>query len=208
MVMSKDWRQFVATVSRGKSQTLSPPDSDVSLHVPDGVYAVLQGSVHTDHSRFTRAIPKGECIVAPMVEFHEHKTHDEDEETKHQFIIKIPHCIPDKSKWRYIRVRQGDIYTHDAFIDIKKGDKDEVDETYYEVDDKFITVHTTHFTDFTCTICKDSFCSNMAMIFLFGSLSTLGEKTLAKVQAFLCSFLYVIEDYKKVRNMNELNHHN
>ena len=200
MQMRKDWRQFVATVSQGKSQTLKPPHSDVSLHFPDGVYAVLQGSVHTDHSRFTNAIPKGECIVAPMVEFHECHSNEECKRRKHQFIIKIPHCVPDKSKWRYIRVRRGDIYLDEAFADILKGNKDGPHETYYKIDECFITIHTTHFTDYTCTLCNYLYCSNLAMIFLFGSLSTSGESTDVKVQPFLCSFLYVIEDFKQVHH--------
>ena len=200
IVMARNWRQFVATVSQGKSQTLKPPDSDVSLTIPDGVYTILEGCVHTDHSRFVIAIPADECIISPMVEFHHHPLHDEEAEntTEQRYTIKIPHCIPHKSRWRYIKVRKGDISKKEEFIEIKRGRQAEKEKTSYDIGEHFITIHTTHFTDFTCTICKDTFCSDLAMVFLFGSLRPLEDSTVVKVQPFLCSFLYVIEDYKQV----------
>ena len=209
IMMVKDWRQFMATVSQGRSQTLKPQDSDVSLTIPRGVLGVLKGCVHTDHSRFVRAIPANECIISPMVEFHHCALREEDEEMKHHYVIKIPHCIPDKSMWKHIRVRRGNIYENQPFTEItnvscdESESEDEEDETKnwedcYEIDEKFITVHTSHFTDFTCTMCNASFCANLAMVFLFGSLRSSEERSLVKIQPFLCSFLYVIEDYKSV----------
>ena len=81
-------------------------------------------------------------------------------------------------------------------MDITEMNQGEPTETYHEIDERFITIHTNHFTDFTRTLCKYSYCPNVAMIFLFGSLDTAEGQTDAKVQPFLCSFLYVIEDFK------------
>ena len=196
--MTKKWRQLVATVSQGKSQTLKPPDSGVSLTIPEGIHAVLKGCVHTDHSRFVKAIPADECIISPMVEFHRHSLNDEDEERKLSYTIRIPHCIRQRSKWRHIKVRKGDIYKDEDFVEIKERSQAGKTDTSYEIDEHFIIIHTTHFTDFTCTMCNGTFCSDLAMVFLFGSLCPLEDITVVKVQPFLCSFLYVIEDYQKV----------
>ena len=203
MTMRKNWRRYMATVSQGKTVTLRAEKSDVSLRVPEGVYAVLQGCVHTDHSRFVHAIPREECIIAPMVEFHAFPSLVPEEfKPKQLYTIKIPHCVRDRRDWKYIRVRSGDIHGDNVFTDIEKYDGKKCSgDSFYVIDKHFITITTTHFTDFTCTQCKNSCCPNLAMLFLFGSIKHSAQrKSLLEVQPFLCSFLYGIKDYKEVNN--------
>ena len=200
VTMRKNWRRYMVTISQGKALTLQAEKSDVSLHVPDGIHAVLKGCVHTDHSRFIKAIPPDECIVAPMVEFHDHPIpmapiH---QPTKPQYIVRIPHCVPDESDWEYIWVRSGDIHGDNIFTDIEKYKEKGNQETYYKIDEEFITIYTTHFTNY-CVSCKRSFCSNLASCLLFGSVRVnYKAETLAMVQPFFCSLLYNIQDYREV----------
>ena len=200
MTMRKNWRKYMAMVSQGKAVTLQDEKSDVSLKVPDGVHAVLQGCVHTDHSRFVHAIPREECIVSPMVEFHLLSSLvPEETEPKHQYTIRIPHCVPEEAHWKYIKVRSGDIHGDSEFTEIKRFDGKKIQGTCYQIDKRFITITTTHFTDFTCTLCENSCCPNLAMLFLFGSIKhNVQRKTQLEIQPFLCSFLYIITDYREV----------
>ena len=201
VTMRKNWRRYIVTVSQGKALTLQAEKSDVSLHVPDGIHAVLKGCVHTDHSRFVKAILPDECIVAPMVEFHDHPipTAPIHQTTKPQYIVRIPHCVPDESDWQYIRLRSGDIHGDNIFTDIEKYKENGDQEIYYKMDKEFITILTTHFTNYTCTACKKSFCSSLASCLVFGSIEPYSEEeNLAVVQPFFCSLLYNVQDYKEV----------
>ena len=200
-MMRKNWRRFMVTVSQGKALTLQAEKSNISLHVSDGIHAVLQGCVHTDHSRFIKAIPPDECIVAPMVEFHDNPipvapTH---QPIRPQYIVQIPHYVPDESDWEYIQVRSGDIHADNIFTDIEKYKENGDQEIYYKMDKEFITILTTHFTNYTCTAYKKSFCSSLASCLVFGSIEPYSEEeNLAEVQPFFCSFLYNIQDYLEV----------
>ena len=192
----KNWREFFVTVSQGQGHTIKAPNSGVSFQIPDGVHAVFSARVHTDHSRFMSVVPDNECIAGPMVEIHHHLLKESHEE--HRYIIKIPHCAPDKSYWHYIRVRSGDIYGDNVFSDIEPFDRIKRQDRWYEIDQHYITIHTTHFTNFICNLCKNVCCPNLATVFLFGSVTPSEEKTIVKLQPFVCSFLYVIEDYMLV----------
>ena len=192
----------MALVSQGKAKTLQAPKSDVSLNVPDGVHAVLKGCVHTNHLRFKKAIPENECIISPMVEFHEHPLGNKENQSKPQYIIRIPHCIPDKTHWKYIKVRYGDISSDNPFTYIPKKkpwNKWRIGPVFYEIDQYFITIHTTHFTDFICSVCQNLCCLHAVMLFLFGSIRTPApSRSVVEIHPFLCSFLYNIKDYRHV----------
>ena len=213
ITMHRNWRRCIATTCLGEATTLQAPKSKVSLYTPEGISAVLIGCVYTDYLRFMKAIPREECIIAPLVEFHNLPLSTSKDQpnprNEPQYIIRIPHCIPNESDWEYIQVRSGDIHGDNIFTDIEKYKENGDQETYYKMDEEFIIIYTTHFTNFTCTTCKNFCCSNLAKVFLFGSIDTTErygnideryDETLVKIQSFLCSCLYNIQDFRDVRS--------
>ena len=196
--MFKNQRQWVATVTQGKGRTLQGDGSDVSLTIPAGVHGVYMTRVHTEHSRFINVIPDDECLVGPLVEVAHHAPSDEVKEIADPYVLKIPHCIRDQKNWRFIKVRSGSIYKQQPFRELPSYDGCK-GESYFKIDRHFITVYTYHFCHFTCTMCKKS-CPAAARVFLGGSLSSSSSdnRTDVEIKAFLCSFLYLIPDFKKV----------
>ena len=99
-------KMFTATVSQGEKGILQDSESDVSLHIQKGSAGVYKKCVHTDHSRFKGEIPGEECIITPLVEIHHLETTDAEEENKRNFVIKLPHCIPEQELWKQVKVRK------------------------------------------------------------------------------------------------------
>ena len=139
-----------------------------------------------------------ECFVGPMVEFHESTTNEHSQKEKCQYINKIPHCIEDEGLWDKIRVRSGNRYRENNFSDVERFDNRRQQETYFEIEKDFIIIYTTHFTNYICSLCDYLYCSDLAQVFLFGSLTPARQLTLVEVKPFLCSRLYVIKDFKAV----------
>ena len=195
----KKRRKYMATVTQGEAVTLQAPDSDVSLSVPKGVKSVIVGRIHTNYTRFKNAIPNDECIIGPMVEFHSQELGAENIGHS-QYRIKIPHCVKKKEHLSAIRVRCGDIYKPDSFREIENKIKTDGSSACYEVDDKFITIHADHFSNFICTSCS-KVCDALIVAFLFGYLVPVpkGRRTAVKVKSYLCSSLYKIKDFQTVR---------
>ncbi len=57
-------------VLKGVPKQIQAPDSDVILHVPQGVTGVILGKIHTDHWRFNHLVDNMGCFVSPRPEFH------------------------------------------------------------------------------------------------------------------------------------------
>ena len=159
--------------------------------------------VHTDHYRFR--IPDNECLAGPLVEVAHRQIGLTEEIIKEPYILKIPHCIRNQQDWKFIKVRSGSIYKQNPLGELSPHDTDD-GEAFFTVDSDFITIFTYHFCHFICTVCKKS-CPAAAKVFLCGSLIT-SEKDLTtdvEIKPFLCSFLYLIKDFKKVSSVFDAN---
>ena len=196
ITMMKQRRLYNATVTHGEARTLQGDGSDVSLTIPTGSQGVYMTRVHTDHTRFPWVIPNEECIVGPLVEVEHIRTQETDIVHK----LKIPHCVRNKKLWKYIKVRKGNPNNGTEFTEIEQRFQPRGDGDYYAIDEKYITIYTSHFTLFTCTSCKKNSCNATVMAFLVGQLRNLTKHriTKVKVKAFLCSELYRIADFKNV----------
>ena len=197
MLMEKNYRTYIGTVCRREVGTLQGPDSDVILHIPESVNGVIIGCVHTSPSEFVGAIPEEECIIAPMTEYHYYPFSEKEKLKNHNFIINIPHCLPEKSKQEFLKVRYSDANTGEKFIEVARYHKNIKQDMFYMVDKNFINIHTPHFTKF-CPSCGQQYCCETAMVFLFGNIQPSNLLSTVTFQPFLCSFLYNIEDYRRV----------
>ena len=199
MLMTKGSRTYMGIISDGNERILKGPDSDVQLHIPPGIYGLTVGCVCIDNSAIRKYIPEKECIIAPMVEFYCYSTKETNE--KEPYVIKIPHCLTNDSNLEDVRVRKVDRNSLHRHINIPKYNRKGNQQTYFDTDEKYITIFTPHFCQFTCCLdCKHEWCKDRAMVFLYGSIRPAeNDRTLVHIRPFMCSFLYKIEDYKKVR---------
>ena len=196
--MYKNLRRTFATVTQGEPRILQAPDSDVSLHIPEGSEGLFTMKVHTDHTRFPGVIPDKECIISPIVEI-EHKKQEEKIKDKDSpfYTVKIPHSLRNIAQYKTVRVKRGEGYKKIIFHELPL--RSEADRESYEIDEKFIKIFTRKFSTFVCTSCGNS-CQATVMLFLLGYLEQRQETndTLTQIKSFLCSDLYSIKDFREV----------
>ena len=186
----KGHNTFYGTRVYGRGTVLKAPDSDVKLHVPLGLEAFVSGHAHTGIQHFLSHIPEDECLVAPIAEYHCVYKKENQDKNKNLFKIMIPHCIRNRDALSSIRVRHGDIYKNKPFQEI----------TWFQVDNSCITIFTNAFSQFICTSCQ-RICYGHAKAFVFGNLIKYPSlKPLSSVRLYMCSPLYNIKEYRKVKS--------
>ena len=202
MTMQQNRREYNATVTHGEARTLQGDGSDVSLDIPEGSQGVYMTRVHTDHTDFKDVIPEEECFIGPPVEV-EHLSDGDKDNNIH--VLHIPHCITDEDIWKQglyklIKVRRGNKFKNQHLEEVPMWTVAQGRSTYFEVKSSHIVIYTSGFSFFTCSICK-KVCAASARIYLYGNLSQSTEErmTIVKVKPYICSSLYKIEDYRKVR---------
>ena len=79
----------IVEIIHGSAVTIQVLHSDVILHVPDGVYGIIFGNVHTDHWRFTSTVHENDCIIGPICEFDLSKGSNIPDEA--MFRIQVTH---------------------------------------------------------------------------------------------------------------------
>ena len=197
VILHKNKRKYVVAVACEMEVNLQALDSDVSLKIPRKVSGVFFSHVHTDHTLFKNVIPDDECFVGPPVEIEQ--VNNENSDDTETFKIKIPHYIRQSDLWKTIKVRYGNIHKSEKFQDVPHKDKDHQGDIWFNINDRFVTIYTKHFSHFTCSVCNYN-CSAITRVFLYANLNVSGIETATrvKVKVFLCSELYKIKDYKKV----------
>ena len=154
------------------------------------------GHIHTDVKPFFHAIPDEECVIAPVVECH--VTIKRLNVAPSMFRIKIPHCLTKTKELETVVVRHGNINTK------RKFKKLPLPTSFFEVDEKFITIFTSSFSQFICTSCNKT-CHGQGKAFVFGNILQYPDKRpTASVRLYVCSPLYQLEDYEKVCLMPEI----
>ena len=180
---------------KGKACTVQGNDSDTVLHIPGGVYAALLGNIHTDPSKFQHHIPGKDCLVAPICEYDLHPYIGRILSPNAKFKIQVPHIVRNVHEaQQFIRIRHGDIRSG-SVLPVYKLEKDK-----YELDEKYVTIHTSHFSPFIVTTEGIDCCSKSANVLLFGSLVNnpeMGPSVTVKI--YLSWIDNQIKDYREVR---------
>ena len=131
---------------------------------------------------------------------------DETKGNQSYFQIRIPHCLKGKEHLALdIKVRHGHIDNQDPFQEIQPRDEGSGDLPYFEVNDNYIIIYTTSFSQFVCSSCKKK-CDSYIMAFPFGSLDQLEDdkQSLVSVMPYLCCSLYDIEDFQSVSQLHKI----
>ena len=192
--------QFMATVSDGEPRVLQAPGSDFSLSIPVGSPRVYVAHVHTNFPRLKDVLDE-ECLISALIEVHKCRfLNDNNSKQIQHFILRIPHCLPDSSQLKDIKVRKGDMQRMDQIFELERrlpiagmeGD-------HFIVDDRFVTVFTTSLSVFICSMCNKK-CTADVKMFLFANLEWWPEPNMStlKIKSFLCSHLFSIKEFRKV----------
>ena len=178
----------------GRSCTIQGTNSEILLHIPDGIFAALLGNIHTDPTKFRHHIPRKDCLVAPICEYHLQPFIGRTLPLHTTYKLQVPHIVRDLLGVRkHIRVRHGDLHRN-AVLPVYKLEKDK-----YEMDEKYVTIHTSHFSGYIVTAEGINCCSKSANVLLFGSLANnqhLGPSVTVKV--YMSSIHSQIKDYETV----------
>ena len=215
MTIVRRGRRYLATVARGEVTSLQGDKSDVKLQIKEGCpkrpYLM---EVRTDPSNFGLIIPSNECFISPIVEVLAPA-----ETSTSSYILTIPHCLNENDDRTKVKVRMIHENRNPAVVEVPKGNAGAL---YYDINDRFIELHTTHFTTVICTIrqtpyhCRErinslwfaSFETEQENISLMqkvtGAVSRFFQKETSQVQhqieirPYFGGILYDIVDFRKV----------
>ncbi len=195
-VMYKMRQMHLATTTHGHPITLKGPSSDVEVHILSGTFGTLVGHVELDPVPYLKYIPKNECIIAAIPDF-EFSTAVGIQTP--QFQIKLRHTLQSAEDLNYIQVRHGDIRQNKNFELIPhKDDNPKRSEIFWEADINFITITTTHFSQFLCTSCK-KVCDTRLVAYVTGAIKEIpGSCTIAETVLFMCPHQFTTKDYETV----------
>ena len=209
MTTTRKGRRYLATVARESDTVLRGDRSDVKLEINKGCpkRAYLM-EVRTDLSSFGSIIPDDECFISPIVEIIAPA------ETKaSSFMLKIPHCLDEDDDKTKVKVRLIYENRNPAVVEVPKGNAGAL---YYDINDRFIQLHTTHFCQVICTICQTPYhCLDRVINFCFAKFETQQQKERSfvewlfqkndgniqqqvEIRPYFCSVPNIIKDFREV----------
>ena len=200
MTTTKNGRIYLATVARGEASSLQGDKSDVRLEINNGCpkRAYLM-EVRTDPSRFESIIPDNECFISPIVEVLAPS-----ETNTSSYTLRIPHCLDEDDDKTKVKVRMVHENRYPAVVEVPKGN---TGTPYYDIDARFIELHTTHFTKVVCTICQTPYhCLESAANYWFAKFNTNREGDDSflhdvEIRPYFGGVLHTIVDFRKVNKL-------
>ena len=150
MTTTRNGRNYLATVAKGEAISLQGDKSDVKLDVREGCpkKAYLM-EVRTDTSSFGSIIRNDECFISPIVEILSPA-----ETNTSTYVLRIPHCLEEDDDKSKVRVRMIHENRNPSMVLVPPRKLRSKDIFFFNIDDRFIELHTTHFCKIICTICQ------------------------------------------------------
>ena len=218
MTTTMNGRRYLATVIKGSDTILRGDRSDVKLEINKGCpkRAYLM-EVRTDLSNFGSVIPDDECFISPIVEILAPA-----ETRSSAYVLRIPHCLDEDDDRTKVKVRMIHENRNPAEVLVPERAESTDGALFYDIDARFIELHTTHFCRVICTICQTPYhCRNKISSFWFakfetqpikatlaqklaGSLKGLIQKTVDPIQndveirPYFGAFIHTIVDFIEV----------
>ena len=166
MTSVRKGRRYLATVAKGEATSLQGDKSDVKLEIKEGCpkRAYLM-EVRTDLSNFKSIIPVDECFISPIVEVLAPA-----ETSTSSYVLRIPHCLDEDDDRSKVKVRMIHENRYPTMVEVPKGNAGAL---FYDIDARFIELHTPHFTTVICTICEKPYhCLNTVTSYWFANFET------------------------------------
>ena len=196
MTIMRKGRKYLATVARGEATSLQGDKSDVKLEIKEGCpkRAYLM-EVRTDPSSFESIVPDDECFISPIVEVLAPA-----ETNTSEYVLRIPHCLDEEDEKTKVKVRMVQENRNPAVVEVPKGNAGAL---YYDINARFIELHTTHFTTVVCTICQTPYhCRERINNLWFARFDTLEQTQKlshnVEIRPYFGGLLYSIVDFRKV----------
>ena len=190
-------RVQIVEIIHGSALTIQALYSDVILHVPDGVYGIILGNIHTDHGRFRHLVPENDCIISPICEFH---FHGSTIQPKPKFRLLVPHILRNIEKTaRYIQVKFQ--LKQDGVLQQAKHSNSHPlasNDVIYELHSHYVEILTDHFTKFLVTTEEIECCCHSALVLVFSRMNRESSPTIADIRIRFASLLYEKQDYLHV----------
>ena len=193
----------IVRIVKGNVSVIHTFGSDVALHTPEGLHAVVLGNIHVNHAPFQHLVPANECIVGPICEYSIHALIDSPTLLPDaKYKLQIPHIIRDIEAVKHrIRVRHGNVHSDVNNLKLEPEPLQSHNaEVWYEVDKRFITIYTSHFSGYIVTVEGINCCGGSANLLLFGSLMSIpDEEPLVTLKVYMSSAHSAqIKDYRTV----------
>ena len=209
MTTRRNGRHYMATVTKGEATSLQGDKSDVRLEIEEGCpkRAYLM-EVRTDPSSFESIIPDDECFISPIVDVLAPA-----ETSTSSYILRIPHCLDEDDDRTKVKVRMVHENRNPPVVEVPKGNAGAL---YYDIDDRFIELHTTRFCKVICTICQNPFhCLQRIHSVWFAKFDTEEQEVVTTnhsaslhhdivIRPYFCGVIHTIIDFRKVRILNIL----
>ena len=104
-------------------------------------------------------------------------------------MMRIPHCLNEDDDRTKVKVRLVHENRVPAVVEVPKGNAGAL---YYDIDDRFIELHTTHFCQVICTICQTPYhCRGRINSFWFANFDSRPLKLTPSVE--VSNFLHDVE---------------
>ena len=138
-------------IIHGSAATIQTLQANVILHVPEGVFGIILGNIHTNFKTFRHLVEESDCIISPMCEF-ELSSYDDIHEGA-WYTIQVPHIVKNGKIESKIMVKHRDKTRRKIGYALKllTGEEPPIDDNvnvYYRFHEKFIEIFTHHFSQF------------------------------------------------------------
>ena len=191
-------RVQIVEIVHGSAVTIQALHSDVILHVPDGVYGIILGNIHTDHWSFGHLVGEDDCIIGPICDF-EFKGSLLPKGSR--FRMQVSHTARTHHHLRGIKVKHG---LRNEFSDAKYviNCSQNSNEVYFKYNRKYVDISTRHFSQYIIYAEARNCCSDSIAMLAFSKVENLSSNSLATVILYLCSLHYAFEGYREVSIKN------
>ena len=190
------------SVAHGPGPVITDPGSSVKLEITNNVKSVVIQYSHTNFELIRYSIPKKECLIAPVVQFHTvdlSEALEAQDRLAYRYKATIPHYLSGRDNCSCIKVRCGDISIPNSLKVMSERKAKEGKSPSYKVGRKTITIYCNHFCDVICTSTK-KICTSKILALPFGRIypESFNVQTHTKLKIYVCSFLYGDKNLKAV----------
>ena len=174
--------------------TIRALHSDVILHVPDGVYGIILGNIHTDHWRFRHLVGRDDCIISPICEFDLVGSKVSNER---RFRIQVSNIAQDPQHLKDIKVKYGiknNLSTANKFTRSQQTN----DNVSFKVTRSYVDIYAHHFCKFIIYAEERNCCGQSIAVVSFSKLEIKDSRPVATAILYFCSVHHIWKGYQKV----------
>ena len=136
------------------------------------------------------------------------------ETNESSYTLRIPHCLDEDDDRTKVKVRMIHENRNPAVVEVPKGNAGAL---YYDINDRFIELHTTHFCVVVCTICDRPFhCEGRINSLWYAKFEAQAQKTSTsttldadtiydvEIRPYFCGVVQAIVDFRQVKLVSEI----